>query len=532
MAATDPPAWRFRVDVRLLWRVGDDPPAARVAGMFGLAGRSETTLYDGLEVSIAPGKILAITGPSGSGKSVLLDALRRQAGRDAICLRETAFRTRRVAVSVLSGGSLAARLEVLSRCGLAEAAALVTPARHLSGGQQARLALAAALHRARRRRRPTLILADEFAAALDAITGAMLCRQVRRLVSRSPVALAVATPRPELLDHLRPDTVISKPLGEPARQHALAAGEVRLAERPGGSGCACEAGPAPIHSQTYEPPETWPIRRGSLMDYDALAPFHYLAGRPAAHKRVYAIDAPWGHPAAGGPRIAAVLVVSPPLANVRGRNLATDGRYGGSDRAAALRLANAEIECISRVIVHPVFRGQGLAVRLVEHAIATAETPLVEALAAMGALHPLFARAGMDAWRLPPDRHVARLLSAAEACGLCEPQLAAVEPVRRLLESPGPHRDFLQHEIRLAARRLLLAAERTRERDWLPLLCGRACRRYVYYLAATRKETSCPAADLPPSNSAACRSTGFAPARTGGSRPGSSRASSAPCAAT
>ena len=78
------------------------------------------------------------------------------------------------------------------------------------------------------------------------------------------------------------------------------------------------------------------------------------------------------------------------------RTLHGIGRYAGPDRRAALGRLNAEVEWISRVIVHPTYRGCGLAVRLVRHALATAPVPVVEALAAMGKIHPFFARAGMQ----------------------------------------------------------------------------------------------------------------------------------------
>jgi GNAT superfamily N-acetyltransferase len=113
---------------------------------------------------------------------------------------------------------------------------------------------------------------------------------------------------------------------------------------------------------------------------------------------VWAIPVPGPRCQRGEPAIAGLLVVSPPALNCRGRNVATGGRYVtpvDGRRQAACRL-NREIECISRVIVHPLYRGLGLARRLVRHALATAETPHVEALAAMGKLHPLFERAGMS----------------------------------------------------------------------------------------------------------------------------------------
>jgi hypothetical protein len=246
-------------------------------------------------------------------------------------------------------------------------------------------------------------------------------------------------------------------------------------------------------------PKTWRITRGTIEDYRALACFHYLAGPPAAHKRIYVIRPPRNWPGATPsccpkvcpkglpkprchgsanspravrhgsanssragchgsanssragcrgsanspravrhgsanssragchgsanssfefaqpcshkrsrprksvrstanlctPRLAAVLVVSPPVSAVAGRNYATGGRYAVPPLRNALALLNREIECISRVIVHPIFRSCGLAVRLVRHALAAAQTPMMESLAAMGAIHPLFTRGGL-----------------------------------------------------------------------------------------------------------------------------------------
>jgi len=360
---------------------------------------------------------------------------------------------------------------------------MVAPARTLSGGQQHRLALAVALGEARRRQAPALLVADEFASSLDRLTALILCRQMRKVATAWNLAMLIATPRVALLGALAPDTTVVKPLGCPPR---IIRGEARADSK---------------HTAwTRFDPKRWPVIQASMEAYEKLGRFHYLAGPPAAHKRVYAIRTPRHCQAVGGPELAAVLVVSPPLVSVRGRNLATAGRYAGPDRAAALALLNREMEWISRVIVHPVFRGSGLAVRIVRHALRTAHSPWIEALAVMGAVHPFFVKAGMQALPVGPDEDAARLLSAAEAVGLSAEDVAAVEPLRRFLRRRSAAARFLRREVdrllhhqAVATPTELRKRRRSRSDAALAELCRRTARPYVYYLARTQKESpSCP----------------------------------------
>jgi len=407
--------WTVRVSASVARRIAPDGPARAVARMFGLRAGKEV-LYEKFTFPVAAGEVVAVIGPSGAGKTTLMEAAARSVpGAIGLSVARLA-RSATPAVACLparrptcgkqaglkgpgGGGSvtdegLRDRLRVLSYCGLAEAAALVTPARCLSGGQLYRLALAAAVWRAVRSGRARLVLADEFAASLDRTTAEVLAGQVRKLISRAadafgqPLGMIVSTPREDLLGALAPDRVVVKPLGEPARliEGAGKAGGARarpaMASAPGGASAVTG----------------WRIVRGTMDDYRALGRFHYRARRPAAIKRIWAVRVPPKRRRAGDPHTAAVLIVSPPVLNCRGRNVATGGRYLRPNRRAGTRRLNAEMECVSRVIVHPIFRGCGLAVRLVRHALRTAPTGWVEALAAMGAVHPFFERAGMTAY--------------------------------------------------------------------------------------------------------------------------------------
>lgn len=471
--AVDHPGWSVSVSATVCREVGASPASSAVAAMFGLPDQQSETLYDHFALEIKPGMIVLVTGPSGAGKSVLLREVARRV--QGVCRLDEGLLAACAspAVDVLAGGSLASRLAVLSRCGLAEATALVTPARRLSGGQRARLALAAALHEAGLSGQPRLVIADEFCSLLDLQTVRSVCRRMRKLVAGSHVALLAATSRSEIAADLRPDKIVLKPLGEPPRMvDAPTAGRKDEVRR-------------------------WPIVSGRLSDYRRLAGFHYRRKPPACHKRVYVIRRPEG---VRRPRwqdvacadTAAAMVISPPLMNVRGRNLATGDRYAGRDRRAAIARLNREMECIARVVVHPTYRGRGLAERLVRHGLATAQTPMVEALGAMARVHPFLERAGMTPTHLEPDAVSRRLLDAARAVGLSKADVAAVEPVRRVLTGKpalkvGPRpRARAVAEFRRVVDRCLSKLRGTRsarpDEDELADLCRRTARQYVYYL--------------------------------------------------
>lgn len=388
--------WEIVVNVDLAGprapRPGGD--AAAIASMFGLAGKAEL-LYEDFRLAVSAGEVVAVVGPSGAGKSCLLRAIASAVpeavtldlaavaddDRPAIACLDDDASWQRLLERLCTGRDgpprrhdacpLGERMEILSRCGLAEASAMLTPGRMLSGGQAYRLALARAIWLAARAQQPRLLLADEFAAVLDDATAGVLAAQAGKLAVRYALGMIISTPRAELAAALRPARTVVKPLGRPA---VVVVG--------GGTG---------------RPPASprWRVVRGSIVDYRALGRFHYLAGPPAAHKRVWTVRVPRADRTPGGPEVAAVLVVSPPVLRCRGRNVATDGRYIGRNRRRGVRRLNAEIECISRVVVHPIYRGCGLAVRLVRAALRRASTPLVEALAAMGAVHPFFELAGM-----------------------------------------------------------------------------------------------------------------------------------------
>ena len=220
------------------------------------------------------------------------------------------------------------------------------------------------------------------------------------------------------------------------------------------------------------------IERGTIQDWRRLAPLHYRGHHPGAVTDVFRMvyDLSKGEPGRGasrapssgaanppggrtGPRLnepdrpcgtllVGVIVYARSPLGLAARNRATAGRYrlGRLGRVALGPLVNRELRIISRVVIAPNWRGLGLASRLVAETLGQVGTPYVEALAAMGQVHPFFEQAGMTPYpgRTPPEAE--RLRACLDAAGIAESDrgspgrlwraLGALRaPARRLVEA-------------------------------------------------------------------------------------------------
>ena len=242
------------------------------------------------------------------------------------------------------------------------------------------------------------------------------------------------------------------------------------------------------------------LTTGGFADYAALSEHHYRAGRPATATRVLVLrdenptvadrfrvlHPPKPTASRRGPvgETVAVLVESLPALSCRMRDHALGYRYGSHlpprERAVLL---NAEVRCISRVVVHPTWRGLGLAVRLVRAALDTPTTLYTEALAAMGKVSPFFVKAGMTAYPRPPHAHDARLTAALERVGLRVIDLARLDTLLGSIEKlPPADQAFLCKELHRWHRGY---GRRTRDRSIQTALRAaqqKLCSEPVYYV--------------------------------------------------
>jgi hypothetical protein len=128
-----------------------------------------------------------------------------------------------------------------------------------------------------------------------------------------------------------------------------------------------------------------------------------------------------------------------------------------------------------------------VATRLVAETLAAVGTPYVEALAAMGRVHPFFERAGMTAYPSPPSPPSARLRAALEAAGvgrLARRSAAGLEAAIDAL--PAATRAFVEAEVARWSRSYLAAknhkTNRPDRRRRLALVARHLDAAPVYYL--------------------------------------------------
>ncbi len=187
---------------------------AQVAEMFGINPGREAAhgpAWGELQLpQLTAGRLVFITGASGSGKSLLLRAMRRQ-WRGAWVDAGGIAMPERPVIDCLDG-EIAVALRDLSRFGLSEAWSYVRSARQLSEGQQWRLRLAMAMRRAAakgRPDRPAVLACDEFAATLDRVTAMVVAHTLRQTVDAGGgVAAVVVSSQDDLVAALSPDLII------------------------------------------------------------------------------------------------------------------------------------------------------------------------------------------------------------------------------------------------------------------------------------------------------------------------------------
>ncbi len=329
------------------------PRSLVVAEAFGL-GIDEAQKFKVLDASlkIGPQDIVYITGDSGSGKSVLLRAIRADLGDEAIDLSEVAVDTEKPLIETV-GATVEEGLELLSKVGLNDAFLFLRTYSQLSDGQKYRYRIAKLIESGKQ-----WWLMDEFAACLDRDTAKIIAYNLQKIARQQGKAVIAATTHGDLLEDLKPSVLVHKRFGE----------EIQINYYPNEPASECSF----IQEMRVE--------EGNKQDWQKLSPFHYRGHKVAVPRKIYRL--------VRKDELCGVIVYSYPPPACYGRRLALP--------RMPIQELNKKLSIINRVVIHPKYRTIGLGAKLISETLPLVGTPYVELIAVMAKYSPFAEKAGMQ----------------------------------------------------------------------------------------------------------------------------------------
>lgn len=361
------------------------PRVVAVAESFGV-GIDETVKFpvlDKLTFEYNDDDLIYVTGDSGSGKSTILRLLQQHSEKRKRLVANLEDiqpdDTERIIEDLGDDADEAMRL--LAAAGLSEAFLMLRQYGELSDGQKYRYKIAKMLSSG-----ADVYIIDEIGATLDRVMAKVLVFNLQKWARRQEKMIVAASTHHDLIVDFNPDILIYKGFGEKA--------QIRY----------YQDDPRPISLI-----EDMSIEPGLLSDYEALERFHYLGRTPGYRQFIFKLTY-------RDKLIGVVVYISPFLA-CSARNTAMP-RYKMSNTTEGAKLVNDEITRLSRIIIHPKFRGAGLAVKLVKETMPLTGKRIVETIAAMARYNPFFEKAGMTlVGEMKYQPHQTNLVNLLESYG-------------------------------------------------------------------------------------------------------------------
>ncbi len=191
------------------WNLPLTEKAADVMRAFGITVQrlKNNAITHSCEIKLSPGEICYITGPSGSGKSVLLrEFYNTLNSSDKINIDDIPLPDNKTCVDCIEGGFLDT-LRTLSNAGLTDVFCVLNSPATLSEGQKYRYRIAKAIGSDKQ-----FIFADEFCSQLDRVTAAVISHNLRKFATQTGKVFILASSHDDLLSDLLPEAIVIKHL--------------------------------------------------------------------------------------------------------------------------------------------------------------------------------------------------------------------------------------------------------------------------------------------------------------------------------
>lgn len=219
----------YTIDQSFTTRVERSDRVLEIAEAFGIGLEDkEFVVFDKLELLVAQGDVVYITGQSGAGKSVLLRNLAAQMaaeGKAVANIDSVALEPRPLIDQIGKDTNDAIRL--LSLAGISDAYLYVRKPAELSDGQRYRFRLAKLIESG-----ANVWVADEFLAVLDRTAAKVIAFSIQKAARRAGATVIVATTHTDMVGDLCPDLVIEKRYREKVRVDVLQGAAELAASKP------------------------------------------------------------------------------------------------------------------------------------------------------------------------------------------------------------------------------------------------------------------------------------------------------------
>ena len=321
-------------------------------------------VFDDFCLDFCKGDLIFVTGDSGGGKTLLLKAFKRFFGDEAIELGDLEIDLDETLVEGV-GADVKEAIEILSLCGLNDAFLFLRKYKELSEGQKYRYKLAKLMND----KDKSVWIIDEFCATLDRVMAHILAYLIQKVARKHGKTVVVGTTHRDVMEDFQPDIIVEKGFER----------DVKVTKNE-------------FASERCSVYRDLCLKKGSFDDYKKLSRFHYRS-KSEESESLWLKDC---YKLLFDGELIGVIVYSRSYLNLKPRNMVFGRRYvytpGDLHRA---RLINEEIARISRVVIHPKFRGIGLGAFLVRETMPKVDAKVIEVLAVMAKYNPFFEKAGM-----------------------------------------------------------------------------------------------------------------------------------------